>query len=115
MARYIDGEQVVRELFSVIRPDGIYGRGFNRGIDIALAIVNRQDTADVVEVKRGHWVKHSPDVAAMRAFHKLGIGKGMNENSIFWTCSCCDSWGSLTQKYCNQCGAKMDGGIICKT
>ena len=67
-------------------------------------------SADVVEVKHGEWIKHSPDVAAMRAFHKLGIGKGMGENSIFWTCSCCDSWGTLTWNYCSNCGAKMDGG-----
>lgn len=52
MARYINGEQVVRELLSLTQTDGIYGRGLKRGIDLALAIVNRQDTADVVEVVR---------------------------------------------------------------
>lgn len=52
MARYIDGEQVIRELLSLSQTDGIYGRGLKRGIELALAIVNRQDTADVVEVVR---------------------------------------------------------------
>lgn len=50
MARYIDAEQVVRELLSLTQTDGIYGRGLKRGIDLALAIVNRQDTADVEQV-----------------------------------------------------------------
>ena len=72
--------------------------------------IKMMPTADVEEVKHGHWVRHSPDIAAMRAFHKLGIGKGMSENSIFWTCSCCDSWGTPSQKRCSECGAKMDGG-----
>lgn len=115
MARYIDAE-LLKEKFAK-RLNNRYGiviKIDDVAVDLGLAICDTP-TADVVEVKHGHWVKHSPDVAAMRAFHKLGIGKGMNENSIFWTCSCCDSWGSLTQKYCNQCGAKMDGGIICKT
>ena len=52
MARYIDSEQVVRELLSLSVTDGLYGRGLSRGIELALSIVNRQDTADVVEVVR---------------------------------------------------------------
>ena len=63
--------------------------------------------ANVKKAKYGKWVEHSPDVAAMRAFHKLGIGRGMSENSIFYTCSCCDSFGSLYQNYCFNCGAEM--------
>lgn len=74
--------------------------------------IDNTPEADVEEVKHGEWIKHSPDVAVMRAFHKLGIGKGMSENSIFWTCSCCDSWGTPSQKRCSECGAKMDGGIV---
>lgn len=69
-----------------------------------------KNKADFAEVKHGEWIQHSPDVEKMRAFHELGIGKGMSENSIFWTCSCCGSWGTLTKKYCSECGAKMDGG-----
>jgi uncharacterized OB-fold protein len=31
----------------------------------------------------------------------------MSEKSIFWTCSCCGAWGTPIQKYCSECGAKM--------
>lgn len=58
MARYIDSEQVVRELLSLSVTDGLYGRGLSRGIELALSIVNRQDTTDVVEVVRCEECKH---------------------------------------------------------
>ena len=65
--------------------------------------------ADVVEVKHGEWIKHKPDPEAMKKWHDLGIAKGMSENSIFWSCSCCNGWGTPAHKYCSHCGAKMDG------
>lgn len=45
----------------------------------------------------------------MRAFHNQGIGVAMAENSIYWTCSICGDWGVPHNKYCRECGAKMDG------
>ena len=67
-------------------------------------------TVDAVEVVHGRWVKHKPKPEAMRAWHRQGIGKAMSENSIFWTCSCCEEWGTPRYNYCPHCGAKMDGG-----
>ena len=100
MARYIDAGVLIGKL--------VAQKHFYPAI-VARAIEDTPE-ADVAEVKHGEWIRHSPDVAKMRAFHELGIGKGMSEKSIFWTCSCCGSWGTLTQKYCSECGAKMDGG-----
>ena len=74
-----------------------------------LRIVNAP-TVDAVEVVHGRWVKHRPKLEAMRAWHRQGIGKAMSENSIFWTCSCCEEWGTPRYNYCPNCGAKMDGG-----
>lgn len=91
MARYIDGEQVIRELLSLSQTDGIYGRGLKRGIELALAIVNRQDTADVVEVKHGEWIDN-----------KI-------QDSMLSKCSLCGyPCGAYTLNYCPRCGAKMD-------
>lgn len=59
------------------------------------------------ERKTAKWVKNYPNKDVMREFHKLGIARGMSENSTFWTCSNCGSWGSLNFKFCPQCGAKM--------
>jgi hypothetical protein len=67
-------------------------------------------TADVVEVKHGHFVRNVRNIPKMKEFHEKGFALSMNTKSIFWTCSCCGSWASLTQKYCSECGAKMDGG-----
>ncbi len=64
---------------------------------------------DVVEVVHGEWIKHKINPEAMRLFHQDGIAEAMGENSIFWTCSECKSWGTPAHKYCQNCGAKMDG------
>ena len=65
--------------------------------------------ADVVEVGHGRWIKQKPDPEAMQIIHDMGLGKGMSVNSIYWTCSICENWGTPHHKYCCSCGAKMDG------
>lgn len=67
-----------------------------------------KDRSRFVELTIAKKIKHSPDIEKMREFHKLGIGKGMGERSIFWTCSNCESWVSLAHKYCPNCGAKFE-------
>ena len=67
-------------------------------------------TADVVEVKHGEWIRNECNIEKMKEFHEKGIALSMSEKSIFYTCSYCGSWGTLTQKHCSECGAKMDGG-----
>ena len=66
---------------------------------------------DVVEVKHGRFVKNERNIPKMREFHEKSIGMGMNEKSIFYTCSECGMWASLSQKCCSECGAKLDGGV----
>ena len=83
MARYIDAEMLENEVFT----PHIYD--INR--DDVIVLIAEQPTADVVEVKHEYWKRNE------------------SEKSIFYTCSCCNSWGSLSQKYCSECGAKMDG------
>lgn len=61
------------------------------------------------EQKQGRWVKHKPKPEAMREWHRQGIGKAMSEASIFWTCSCCETWGTPRQNFCPNCGADMRG------
>lgn len=67
-----------------------------------------QPTADVVEVKHGEWIRNEPNHEQMKEFHDMGIGKAIAISSIFWTCSCCGTWGTPRYKYCPNCGAKMD-------
>ena len=61
-----------------------------------------------VELPAAHWIRHTPDKNIMQEFHKQGIGRGMSENSIFWTCSNCGGWGNLSFNYCPSCGAKIE-------
>lgn len=66
-------------------------------------------TADVVEMKHGYFIRNERNIPKMREFHENGIATSMSEKSIFYTCSCCGSWASLSQKFCSECGVKMDG------
>jgi hypothetical protein len=65
--------------------------------------------AELAKVKHGHFVRNVRNIPKMKEFPEKGFALSMNTKSIFWTCSCCGSWASLTQKYCSECGAKMDG------
>ena len=67
-----------------------------------------KDHARFVELNIAKKIKHTPDIDKMREFHKLGLGKGMSERSIFWTCSNCKVWVSLAHKFCPNCGAKFE-------
>ena len=67
-----------------------------------------KDRARFVELNIAKKIKHTPDIDKMREFHKLGLGKGMSERSIFWTCSNCKVWVRLAHKFCPNCGAKFE-------
>ena len=108
MARYIDADKLrfwiadVFDRFDVPIGDKVANAVYKQ--------IDNAPTADVEEVKHGYWIENKPNPKIMKMFHDKGIGKGMSEESIFYTCSCCGTWGSLTQKHCSECGAKMDGG-----
>lgn len=67
-------------------------------------------SGELVEVKHAHIVRNERNIAKMKEFHEKGIGLGMSEKSVFWTCSECGSLVRPYDKYCSECGAKMDGG-----
>ena len=73
-----------------------------------------KDRARFVELNIAKKIKHTPDIDKMREFHKLGLGKGMSERSIFWTCSNCKVWVSLAHKFCPNCGAKFEAEQVLK-
>lgn len=66
-----------------------------------------KDRSRFVELKTTIWCKHTPDKNVMQEFHEEGMGLGMSEDSVFWTCANCGVWGSPIYKYCPQCGAKV--------
>lgn len=73
-----------------------------------IQIINAYHRADVREVRHGKWIKHKFDPQFLNTLHSKGEAKGIREKNIFWTCSECNNWGTPNQKYCLNCGAKMD-------
>lgn len=111
MAEYIDREKLIEAIHKAA-PFHDGNGDIQYGLHIAENIIKEQLAADVQEVKRAKWVQNKPNIEKMREFHKIGIGKGMSEKSIFYTCSCCGGWGTPTHKYCNNCGAKMGDEVL---
>ena len=89
-------------------------RGVDLNMDELVAVLqcdecdHFKDRSRFVELNIAKKIKHTPDIDKMREFHKLGLGKGMSERSIFWTCSNCKVWVSLAHKFCPNCGAKFE-------
>lgn len=104
--RLIDADALIARLEKIYGTDSIVDKIMLRFLK---KLIRKQPTGDAVEVVHGEWIKHKINPEAMRLFHQDGIAKAMGENSIFWTCSECKSWGTPAHKYCQNCGAKMDG------
>lgn len=83
--------------------------GLRRHEDV-IAVIESATAIEAEPVRRGRWVKQSTNPEVMQEFHAAGIGLSMGVNSIYWTCSECGAWGTPVNKYCPNCGAKMDGG-----
>ena len=94
MARYIDANKLQEDFEKIAdEPDYMHeGETWQTGIYLAGTITDMQPTADVVEVKRGHWIE---------------------DEVCVYTCSECGftftSADNISEfKFC-RCGAKMDG------
>ena len=91
MSRYIDADKAMEEI------NRIGGHNLCEWETIGVkALIYRQPTADVVEVRHGYWVRNE-DHNAYECEH---------------FCSVCLADGSYDvshEKYCYNCGAKMDG------
>lgn len=100
MARYIDADNLIDELSAACMP--IYEKGITGilGDNSSITdIINEQPTADVQEVKRGHWIpERDPDEGnRIQCYH----------------CSVCDDdfhyiGAFVATKYCPNCGARME-------
>lgn len=94
MSRYIDADAAVKRFEELHGSENTLLNSYNA--DWVISFVETQPTADVQEVKRGHWIY--PD-----------------DYQIACTCSCC-GWNGLLYEsdvgdmpYCPNCGAKMNG------
>lgn len=101
MARYIDVDKLINELSAACMP--IHEKGITGilGDNSSIAdIINEQPTADVQEVKHGHWIlERDPDE---------------NNRIQCYHCSVCNDdfhyiGAFIATKHCSNCGARMDG------
>jgi len=84
MSRYVDVEPL-----DVVGTKGV-NKDYVDGMAYVLDLLDNLPIADVVKVRHGHWI------------NDIGYAG--------WTCSeCGDHEGNKTDKYCHNCGAKMDG------
>lgn len=100
MSRYIDAELFSKNLMMQVylADDEDFTKAFVKGMELVKKAEEETPTADVQEVKHGRW-----------------IGKPISGYSNC-RCSVCNSVceihaiaGSVMQKYCPNCGAKLDG------
>ena len=87
MAMYIDADKFIKWIEKQKR--------LSKGYTIFM--LQETATADVEEVKHGYW-KHSVEFGFATKYH-------------YWNCSVCGvaSEDEGKEKYCRECGAKMDG------
>lgn len=75
-------KQLNERLKNLRKENGYYDH-YTDGYDEAVGTVENAPTADVAPVVHGEWVKQPPNPEAMRRIHEIGMGKHMNEKSIF--------------------------------
>lgn len=85
MTEYIERAALKRELAPYEEND------FSQQMDVILAIVDAQPTADVAPVRHGRWKNGG--------------------NGLYDTCSACEKeiYLAIPMNYCPECGALMDG------
>lgn len=86
MSRYVDADGVYQETLK-------YSNRFRKSV---FKIVNALPTADVVEVRHGHWLYD-------------GFVDNIGEHGA--ECSICGAESEDNGNYCTWCGAKMDDEI----
>ena len=91
MARYIDTDLLIKNIVKIEDLRTLSTKTIGEAI-------SNTPTAEVEEVRHGEW-KHSMEV-------------GQIYNHHYWNCSLCgaSAFTSGYEKYCHECGAKMDGG-----
>ena len=104
MARYIDVELFDKKLAMEVylADDEDFTKAFVRGMELVKKAENEIPTADVQEVRHGHWIEKNLD----------------NFRKVECSCSICgwsgaenyDSYVDIHDfEFCPYCGAKMDG------
>lgn len=99
MPKYIDQDKLVNRLkeYCTALVKERWFDDYVHGYSAAISDIMDEPTADVQEVKHGHWVE------------MVRIRKGRSVRLVHWQCSLCECFlGTNTANYCPNCGAIMD-------
>ena len=97
MARYIDADKLLKEFDVDTSKDVMDISDIVFGV--VTSIIERQPTADVVEVKQGEWIKNNTQCSVCK---ELNPTMYLNEYEL--------EYYARPLPHCPFCCAKMDGG-----
>lgn len=110
--RLIDADALLKKLedtsYGYYKTDEYIDGVFAGGISESEIIVMQSPTIEAEPVRHGEWIRKEPNPEFIKKLHELGIAKQLGEASVYWVCSECEKFGILHNKYCPNCGAKMD-------
>ena len=92
MARYIDADALIRERTTFMQDEEAFDVSVVLVTDIKLA-----PTADVAEVKHGHWIYHNDDLFPAESKQECSVCHEKEDQRYI-----------TNENYCPNCGAKMD-------
>ena len=105
MPRYIDADKLYRSIKTETNPYGKPTLDYNSGLKV-LDIIDNQPTADVQEVRHGHWIEDKETGCLICSecgrFTDEIIGDMIEQDGKI-------IHRSMNPFYCSKCGAKMDG------
>ena len=104
MPRYIDADKLYRSIKTETNPYGKPTLDYNSGLKV-LDIIDNQPTADVQEVRHGHWIEDKETGCLICSecgrFTDEIIGDMIEQDGKI-------IHRSMNPFYCSKCGAKMD-------
>lgn len=106
MPRYIDADKLYRSIKTETNPYGKPTLDYNSGLKV-LDIIDNQPTADVQEVRHGHWIEDKETGCLICSecgrFTDEIIGDMIEQDGKI-------IHRSMNPFYCSKCGADMKGG-----
>ena len=101
MNEYISREKAIELIQPRVKPSTVYGEGYLQAIEHASDMITLMPAADVQPIVHAYWIE---------------LPKALNPNENPCKCSNCGHIlrfmnGYPKSKYCDECGARMDGDI----
>lgn len=105
MKEYIEREAVLKILKKYSTQNGSALGRHSGAVDCAMEEIEMLPTSDVEPVRHGYW-------RGFTQFCGYNVdGEPVYRDGKIYDCSRCNRRNMIKEKFCPNCGAKMDGGI----